>query len=86
MLRLIKKFLYGILSDYVKDDNVVKLAIDSNTIEAGINPNVLNKIARRLINKRVTQTSATSFVAGVPGGLAMAATIPMDTLQFLQWH
>lgn len=77
-----KKFLYGTLSDYIKDEHVVRLAIDSNTIEAGIDPKTLSKIAKSLINKRVTQTSATSFVAGIPGGLAMAATIPMDTLQF----
>lgn len=77
-----KKFLYGTLSNYIKDEQVVRLAIDNNTIEAGLDPKTLNKIAKSLINKRVTQTSATSFAAGIPGGLAMAATIPMDTLQF----
>lgn len=77
-----RKFLYVTLSDYIKDDQIVRLAIDNNTIDAGIDTKTLSKIAKSLINKRVTQTSVTSFAAGIPGGLAMAATIPMDTLQF----
>ena len=32
--------------------------------------------------KRTSQSSAASFVAGIPGGLAMAATIPADVMQF----
>ena len=32
--------------------------------------------------KRTSQSSIASFAAGIPGGLAMAATIPADILQF----
>ena len=32
--------------------------------------------------KRTSQSSIASFAAGIPGGLAMAATIPADLLQF----
>ncbi|MFR6018400.1 MAG: hypothetical protein ACLUG9_12690 [Paraclostridium sordellii] len=78
-----KNFLYETLSSSVKDLDTVKIAISKNTIEAGISVYQLDKIAKSLINKRTTQTSAASFVAGIPGGLAMAAAIPMDTLQFL---
>lgn len=39
-------------------------------------------IANKLIIDRTSKSSAASFVAGIPGGLAMAATIPADVLQF----
>lgn len=76
------RFLYDLLSHHIKDEKVINLAISKNTIESGIPVVKLNKIAKSLINKRTTQTTTASFAAGLPGGLAMAATIPMDTLQF----
>lgn len=78
-----KSFLYDILKDSIKNLDIIERAININPIEAGISVSQLNKIAKSLINKRVTHTSAASFAAGIPGGVAMAATIPMDTLQFL---
>lgn len=78
-----KDFLYEILSSSIKDLDTIKLAISKSPIEAGISIYQLDKIAKSLINKRTTHTSVASFAAGIPGGLAMAATIPMDTLQFL---
>lgn len=76
------KFLNNLLIDNIKDKEIVRQAIDKNTIDAGIDAHTLNKIAKSLISKRTTQTTTASFAAGIPGGLAMAATIPMDTLQF----
>ena len=76
-------FLYETLSKSIKNLDTVKIAISKNPIEAGISISQIDKIAKSLINKRTTHTSAASFAAGIPGGLAMAATIPMDTLQFL---
>lgn len=78
-----KKFLEEILSSRIKNRSIVNDAINKNPIEAGISVSQLDKIAKSLINKRTTQTSTASFAAGIPGGLAMAATIPADTLQFL---
>lgn len=43
----------------------------------------VRKKALQLANKRKLQSSAASFAAGLPGGVAMAATIPADALQFL---
>ena len=74
-------FLIKELSNYVSQEKINQ-AIKSNTIEAGIGLVLLNKIAKNIINKRTAQTSGASFLAGLPGGLAMAATIPADTLQF----
>ena len=42
----------------------------------------LEDIASKLILRRTSESSAMSFAAGIPGGLAVAATIPADTLQF----
>ena len=51
-------------------------------VEAGCTRNELKKIAKGIVDKRTLASTGASFVAGLPGGLAMAATIPADTLQF----
>lgn len=51
-------------------------------IDAGISREELSNLANKLIIKRTSQSSAASFVTGIPGGLAMAATIPADVMQF----
>lgn len=42
----------------------------------------LDKIARKVINANVLKSSSVSFATGLPGGFAMAATIPADVAQF----
>lgn len=56
--------------------------IEKGPIEVGIDQKTLDNIASKLIFKRTSQSSIASFVAGVPGGWALAATIPADILQF----
>ena len=51
-------------------------------VEAGIGREELEKIAKKLIITRTSESSILSFAAGIPGGFAMAATIPADILQF----
>ena len=51
-------------------------------VEAGVSREELSVAANKLIIKRTSQSSAASFIAGIPGGLAMAATIPADIMQF----
>ena len=60
----------------------VKDIIERGPIEAEVTQEQLGAISKRLIYKRTGQSSAASFIAGMPGGLAMAATIPADVLQF----
>lgn len=66
----------------------IKESIDINDIllhgpvKAGMSREKLSKIASKVILKRTSQSSIASFVAGIPGGLAMAATIPADVMQF----
>ncbi|MBF1114795.1 MAG: SHOCT domain-containing protein [Solobacterium sp.] len=51
-------------------------------IEAGIDRDELMKLARSLVVDRTMKSTAMSFAAGLPGGLALAATIPADTIQY----
>ena len=60
----------------------VQEIIDLGPIEAQVTQEQLSAIAKRLIYNRTGKSSAASFIAGMPGGLAMAATIPADVLQF----
>lgn len=56
--------------------------LEKGPVEAGIKRQDINYLSKKLILARTSQSSIASFVAGIPGGLAMAATIPADVLQF----
>lgn len=64
-----------------KADNLEEI-LDKGPIEAGIKREDIILLSKKLILARTSQSSIASFVAGIPGGLAMAATIPADILQF----
>ncbi|MGO4497332.1 hypothetical protein AB4114_15760 [Paenibacillus sp. 2RAB27] len=76
-----KEFLAHTLADYANSEQLAAV-LDKGPVEAGIPLSIINKVAKSLIEKRTMQSTAVSFAAGLPGGLAMAATIPADTLQF----
>lgn len=73
------KFLAEVFSSRV---DLLENIINNGPVEAGITREEINNIANKLIMKRTSQSSIASFAAGIPGGLAMAATIPADILQF----
>ena len=56
--------------------------IDIGPVGAGISQERIEKAATKLTFLRTSQSSVASFVAGIPGGFAMAATIPADVAQF----
>jgi hypothetical protein len=64
------------------DDDVVDKAIATNPAQAGLSVKNLDHIAKSCITFETRKVSAISAVAGLPGGIAMAATIPADTAQF----
>lgn len=64
------------------EDVVLQDILDYGPIQAGMTQERLSKLASKLILTRTGTSSIASFVAGIPGGLAMAATIPADVLQF----
>ncbi|WP_314112737.1 SHOCT domain-containing protein [uncultured Solobacterium sp.] len=51
-------------------------------IEAGIDRDELMKLSRSLVVDRTMKSTAMSFAAGLPGGLASATTIPADIIQY----
>ncbi len=51
-------------------------------VSAGVGQDRIEKAAAKLIFLRTSQSSVASFIAGVPGGFAMAATVPADVAQF----
>ena len=73
-----RQFLAEIFS--VKTDDVQAI-LDEGPIAAGIDQDALKKISHKLILERTAQSSITSGAMGIPGGLAMMATIPVDMLQ-----
>ena len=49
---------------------------------AGVESYIINKIANSCISNETWLTSSASFVAGIPGGWAIAGTIPADLVQY----
>ena len=74
-----KQFL---AEQFASKANNLEEILDKGPIEAGIKREDIKLLSKKLILTRTSQSSIASFVAGIPGGLAMAATIPADTLQF----
>ena len=56
--------------------------IKDGPVSSSVSRAEINEMADKLIIKRTSQSSFASFATGIPGGLAMAATIPADILQF----
>lgn len=67
---------------FATEDLQIQDVLDLGPIAAGATQERLTTLANKLILKRTSQSSIASFTAGIPGGLAMAATIPLDVLQF----
>ena len=75
------KYLHKELIKYYPEKTVEK-AIKHNPAYAGVERDRINKIARNVINYESNKVTAISFAAGLPGGAAMAATIPADLTQY----
>lgn len=67
---------------FATEDISIQDVLDNGPIAAQVSQDRLALLANKLILKRTSQSSIASFAAGIPGGLAMAATIPADVLQF----
>ncbi len=51
-------------------------------VEAGVGRKEIKKAADKLILQRVIFSTVVSFGAGLPGGFAMIATVPLDLVQY----
>ena len=72
---LVKEFSMYDNADELRDKRPIDL-FDEEAIE---------RAARGVINSHLTTATVTSTAAGIPGGLAMAATMPADIAQYY-WH
>ena len=74
------KFLVDKFSKLLDPKDIPRLLEEGPT--ALLSQDVLDKVANACIMDNVLLASGTSVVAGLPGGLAMAITIPADVAQF----
>ena len=77
-------FLFSQLSSYCGQDRVIAL-IESRPAQAGVLSEVIDRLADACVRGHVLKASGISFAAGLPGGFAMAATIPADLAQKLAY-
>lgn len=70
------------LAEQFSSNPSVQDIINLGPIEVGICEEEIIALANKLIIKRTSQSSIASFATGIPGGFAMAATIPADVMQF----
>ena len=61
---------------------VVQAAIQTTPARAGLTPRQIERIAKKSLGRDGRRTTALSFAAGIPGGVAGAVTIPADLVQF----
>jgi hypothetical protein len=52
------------------------------TGKAEIEESIMNKVAAKVISGQSVSVTTLSFVSGLPGGLAMLGTIPVDLIQY----
>ena len=72
------------LKEQFKDASpeLMESIVNDGPVKAGCSRKELYKIASRLVYRKTVMSTGASFLAGMPGGLFMAATIPADMAQF----
>lgn len=63
-------------------EGTVEFAVSRNPAFAGISRKEVNTLAVQSINLETAKVTAISAAAGIPGGLAMVATVPADLVQY----
>jgi len=76
-------FLKKELKNYCSPEQL-NLATSNRPIN-GVSKEIIDRIANACINSHTTKVTTISAVAGIPGGFAMAGTIPADMTQYY-WH
>ncbi|MDR1899373.1 MAG: hypothetical protein LBQ55_05135 [Treponema sp.] len=69
---------YGKYCDQKTVDKILRVG----SVNANVELTLMEKMAADIIKQHAGIATTLSFAAGVPGGLAMAATIPADIAQF----
>ncbi|MDO5065608.1 MAG: hypothetical protein Q4E00_11595 [Actinomyces bowdenii] len=63
-------------------EEVVARAVGATPVQAGVSIKDLDAIAQRSIVFESKKAAAISFATGIPGGLALFATVPGDVMQY----
>lgn len=79
-----EKFLRAELSKHCPEEQVDE-AVATSPARAGIDSSIIEKLAHDAIGLETKMVSGLSFLAGLPGGFAMAATVPLDTAQYFAY-
>lgn len=66
----------------IADEKQLTEILETGPHAAGIKKSEIDNIAKAIIQKRTLISTGISTAAGLPGGFAMAATIPADITQF----
>ncbi|MEV0495136.1 hypothetical protein [Streptomyces atratus] len=74
-------YLRSALARHCSEDDI-RRAIEENPAAAGITVEVLDKVANDSIRFETGKVSALSAAAGIPGVLALPATVPADVAQY----
>lgn len=75
-------YLRTALRRHCSEDDV-RRAIEESPAEAGIPLDVLERVANEAIRYETAKVSAISAATGLPGALAMPATVPADLAQYV---
>jgi len=76
-----KAFLQKVYEKYC-DKETLDTILQAGINEAKIEVTLMDRMAIESIEHHTKIATTTSFIAGIPGGLVMAATIPADVIQF----
>lgn len=75
------EFLRTTLKKYCPEVDA-SAAVETSPIEAGVAPRDLDEIALNVIDFETKKCAGLSFLAGIPGGVALAGTVPADLAQY----
>lgn len=75
-----EEYLRSALQNYC-EDALIDAAVEQGPIDAGVSRATIGKLANEAIQYETTKVTLVSAATGIPGGIAMAATIPADAAQ-----
>lgn len=76
------EFIKQTLAKHTASFDLIEKAVEVGVLKAGFSRARVDVIAKKVMNENVFDCTKYSFIAGIPGGAAMVATIPADTAQF----
>lgn len=75
-------YLRSAFKRYCSDEQIAR-AIASSPAAAGISIDTIRAVANTSISYETSKVTALSTAAGIPGGLAMLGTVPVDLAQYM---